>query len=117
MQSLQRIAPLYNLYRLRKDLVGILTRSSISLMIFIILSSFTLMSLVMFALLSYEFRRRIQAVFLRFIPQSKQQLTQAIHFSRKFYRAASPEHLHSHWYVQQWWILITGCRFMREKKL
>ncbi|WP_443612459.1 M15 family metallopeptidase [Acinetobacter pseudolwoffii] len=77
-------------------------------MIFIILSSFTLMSLVMFALLSYEFRRRIQAVFLRFIPQSKQQLTQAIHFSRKFYRAASPEHLHSHWYVQQWWILITG---------
>src|SRR5690606_24684951 len=30
------------------------------------------------------------------------------HFVQKFYQAASPEHIQSEWYLQQWWILIAG---------
>ncbi|MDT0200010.1 MULTISPECIES: M15 family metallopeptidase [unclassified Acinetobacter] len=77
-------------------------------MILIILSSFILLSLAMLALLSYEFRLRIQDFFLDLIPQSKQQFSQVKHFVQKFYQAASPEHIQSEWYLQQWWILIAG---------
>ncbi|WP_216934136.1 MULTISPECIES: M15 family metallopeptidase [unclassified Acinetobacter] len=74
-------------------------------MIFIILSSFIILSL---ALLSYELRFRIQDVFLGLIPQSKQQYTHVKQFVQKFHRAASPEHIQSDWYLQQWWILIAS---------
>ena len=77
-------------------------------MILIILSSFILLSLAMLALLSYEFRLRIQDFFLDLISQSKQQFSQAKQFVQKFHQAASPEHLQSEWYLQQWWILIAG---------
>ncbi len=77
-------------------------------MILIILSSFTVLSLAMLVLLSYEFRLRIQDLFFGLIPQSKQQFSQAKHFVQKFYQAASPEHIQSEWYLQQWWILIAG---------
>ncbi|MGO1158923.1 M15 family metallopeptidase [Acinetobacter lwoffii] len=77
-------------------------------MILIILSSFILLSLAMLALLSYEFRLRIQDFFLDLISQSKQQFSQAKQFVQKFHQAASPEHLQSEWYLQQWWILISG---------
>ena len=77
-------------------------------MILIILSSFTVLSLAMLVLLSYEFRLRIQDLFLDLIPQSKQQFSQAKQFVQKFHQAASPEHIQSEWHLQQWWILIAG---------
>lgn len=77
-------------------------------MILIILSSFIVLSLTMLVLLSYELRLRIQDLFLNLIPQSRQQFAQVKQFVQKFHRAASPEHLQSEWYLQQWWILIAG---------
>ncbi|MFZ0024211.1 M15 family metallopeptidase [Acinetobacter sp.] len=77
-------------------------------MILIILSSFIVLSLAMLVLLSYEFRLRIQDLFLDLIPQSKQQFSQAKQFVQKFHGAASPEYIQSEWHLQQWWILIAG---------
>lgn len=62
----------------------------------------------MLALLSYEIRFKMQAVLLRVIPNSKDQFARLKQFAQRFHQAASPEHIQSYWYLQQWWILIAG---------
>ncbi|WP_312331728.1 M15 family metallopeptidase [Acinetobacter variabilis] len=77
-------------------------------MIFIIISSFILVSCILFLMQFYELRQYIQNSLIAWLPQTKKQFITIKQFIHQFKLAGSPDYLQSHWYLQQWWILIAG---------
>ena len=78
-------------------------------MIIFLLCSFITLASVMALLLSHELRNRLLSVARCIIPRSKSQLLTARQFVQQLNAAASPDQIQSHWHLQQWWILISGC--------
>lgn len=58
--------------------------------------------------MSYELRHKLDQGVQNILPQSRKKLRQAKTLAQQFHHAAASEQLQSHWYVQQWWILIAG---------
>lgn len=77
-------------------------------MIFIIISSFILLSCILVLMQFYELRQHIQNSLIAWLPQTKKQFITIKQFIHQFKLAGSPDYLQSHWYLQQWWILIAG---------
>lgn len=77
-------------------------------MIFIIISIFILLSCILVLMQFYELRQHIQNSLIAWLPQTKKQFITIKQFIHQFKLAGSPDYLQSHWYLQQWWILIAG---------
>ena len=77
-------------------------------MIFIIISSFILLSCILVLMQFYELRQYIRNSLIAWLPQTKKQFITIKQFIHQFKLAGSPDYLQSHWYLQQWWILIAG---------
>lgn len=77
-------------------------------MIFLLVCSFIVLSIAMALFMSYEFRQLLSQTLHNTIKRSKEQFSSAKQFAYQLNTAASPEHIQSHWHLQQWWILIAG---------
>jgi peptidoglycan L-alanyl-D-glutamate endopeptidase CwlK len=77
-------------------------------MIYLILSSFILLSIGMLVLVSYEFRIRLISLFTQILPYGKNRILAAKQVAWEFNQAASSEKIQSHWHIQQWWILLAA---------
>lgn len=77
-------------------------------MILIIIGSFLVLSCILILMQFYELRLRLYNLFITCVPQMKRQFIAIKQFIYHFKLAGSPEHLQSHWHLQQWWILIAG---------
>lgn len=77
-------------------------------MIYLILSSFILLSIGMLVLVSYEFKIRLISLFTQILPYSKNRILAAKQVAWEFNQAASSKKIQSHWHIQQWWILLAA---------
>ncbi|ENV70172.1 MULTISPECIES: M15 family metallopeptidase [Acinetobacter] len=77
-------------------------------MIFVIFFCFVAIALGLMLLMSYEIQHTCRQRLRSLLPQSKTKIINFLHVIHHLYQAASPNKLQSHWYVQQWWILIAG---------
>ena len=77
-------------------------------MIFVIFFCFVAIALGLMLLMSYEIQHTCRQRLRSLLPQSKTKIINFLHVIHHLYQAASPTKLQSHWYVQQWWILIAG---------
>ena len=77
-------------------------------MILLILICFFGLAFALACLMSYELRQKLLNSLHNVLPQSKQKLNRVKTFAQHVHHASAPERLQSHWYVQQWWILIAG---------
>ena len=79
------------------------------MIIFIICLFFIMVICVLACLISYEIQIKGHHLWHSILPNSRKKLSKISQFAENLHHAATPTNIQSHWYLQQWWILIAGC--------
>lgn len=77
-------------------------------MITFIIISFIALVCILSLLLFPDLRQKILSTRLNFLLQSKKLYQQCLQFIGQLNQATTANKLQTHWYLQQWWILIAG---------